>query len=269
MAMLGDPDYKRSYVLTELELGKMSKESILYSYIVIKCKFEFPDSIKYPSIPCYADNETTVYPLKGEAVLTGAEYLLAKSQECIIEIIEIFKVPFKIKIGKKNKCPYDGKVVENYSYKPFEDCINVLQRKRRNYPKGTINNAIYKEIGNSIYGLTVKGMSNKMVFDVKSRKTIRINAGELSNPLIASWTTAFIRSVIGELLQKTYEKGGKIVSVTTDGFITNLENLEKIIIIGDTQNEFSLFKEYKRMRFILSGKDEGLELKKTGKGIIS
>jgi hypothetical protein len=58
------------------------------------------------------------------------------------------------------------------------------------------------------------------------------------------------------------------VSVTTDGFITDIENLEEKIL-KKTQDKFSILKEFKEMREKLSGSDVGLELKHEGKGIIS
>src|SRR5947209_11284219 len=184
MAMLGNPDYSRATVISVEDFLKLTQEEILYSYTIIKRKFDFPSATKYPSIPCYLDETTTVYPLEGECLLTGAEYLLAKTQECNIKIDEVFMVPFSsilIKNGSKN-----GNSFKNYIKKPYFDCIKELQSKRREYEKGTINNALYKEIGNSIYGLVVRGINNKMKFDIKSGKTIRMNSNDLSNPIIAS-----------------------------------------------------------------------------------
>jgi hypothetical protein len=91
----GDPDYNKGVILTEALLAALSEEEILYSYTYIKCKFQFPSEVKYLSIPCYLDETTTVYPLKGEAVLTGAEYLLSQPQKCIIEFEEGYYIPFK------------------------------------------------------------------------------------------------------------------------------------------------------------------------------
>jgi hypothetical protein len=176
MAMLGDPDYQKGRILRESDLNKMPANEILYSYLAIKCRFTFPKNTKYPSIPCYLDNTTTAYVLTGTAILTGAEYLLAKSQGCKILIEEIYYIPFKLLSTKP--------II--YSEKPYEKVIKYLQSKRITYEKGTINNLIYKEIGNSIYGLTVKGMSDKRKFDIKTKTTVRMSSGELSNPIIAS-----------------------------------------------------------------------------------
>lgn len=57
--------------------------------------------------------------------------------------------------------------------------------------------------------------------------------------------------------------GGKVVSVTTDGFITNLPHLE-----GKISTNY-LFSEYKKIREVLSGDDTGLEVKNEGRGILA
>ena len=69
---------------------------------------------------------------------------------------------------------------------------------------------MYKEIGNSIYGSVVRGMGDKRKFDNKTGQTHRLNAHFLTNPLIASWLTAFIRSIIGECLHNIQKLGGKV-----------------------------------------------------------
>ena len=92
--MLGDPDYSKLKMISEEELKNMKKEEILYSYIIISCDFKFPDSVKYPSIGCFIDDTTTVYPLEGKGYLTGSEYLLALDQGCEFTIREIVYIPF-------------------------------------------------------------------------------------------------------------------------------------------------------------------------------
>lgn len=70
-------------------------------------------------------------------------------------------------------------------------------------------------------------MSDKRKFDNKTGNQIRISAHFLSNPILASWITAFIRSIIGECLHTIQSLGGKVVSVTTDGFITDIKDIEE------------------------------------------
>lgn len=250
----GHPEYENGSSLTEEKLNELKIEELLFSYTIIKGTFKFPKTVKYPSIPCHLNETTTVYPLEGSCILTGAEYLLAKNQGAAITVKECYRVPF------------------SQTVKPFDKIIHKIQKLRRDYKKGTISNLFYKEMGNSIYGNIVKGMNDKRKFDIKSNRTIRMDASSLSNPLIASWTTAFIRSIIGECLHgiSILQPAGKVVSVTTDGFITDVPNLEDVLIANSNSNSNSnLLSFYKRMREELSEDNKALEVKTEGKGIIS
>lgn len=246
MAAAGHPNYKRGKIIDVKKLSSLKDRELLYSYIIIYTDFEFKNNVKYPSIPCYIDETTTVYPLKGSGILTGAEYLLAKRQGCKFKVRFIYQIPFDLSIDS-----------------PYKVILKDVQANRKKYPKGDIFNLMYKEIGNSIYGAVVRGMSDKRRFDVKSGKMLRMSGTDLSNPIIASWITGFIRSIIGESLHHISEINGKVISVTTDGFITDVAELEKLVC------KDYLFSEYKKIRKDLSGDDTGYEVKHEGKGIIS
>jgi hypothetical protein len=129
-------------------------------------------------------------------------------------------------------------------------------------------NLLYKEMGNSIYGNVVRGIADKRKFDIKTGRNLRIDSTELSNPILASKTTAFIRSVIGECLHNIDKLGGKVVSVTTDGFITNIKDLENKLL-SLKPSEIPLFTKYREIRETLSGNSTALEIKHSGKGVIS
>jgi hypothetical protein len=72
-----------------------------------------------------------------------------------------------------------------------------------------------------------------------------------------------VRSVIGECLHSIGVQGGKVVSVTTDGFITDIDELE-----GQISNNY-LLQEYKKIRYELSNDNTALEMKSKGLGIIA
>jgi hypothetical protein len=262
MCLLGDPVYHLLKVLvSDKEIKKFlsNSKNIFSNYVIIKAKFEFPKNIKYPSIPCYLDGTTTVYPLKGKSLLTGPEYLLAKKQGCIIDIEYLILIPFSKEVK-------DG--VEIFNNKPFEKIVRELQDARRRYPKGTINNLIYKEIGNSIYGNVVKGMSNKKMFDIKTKTMIPASSNQLSNPILGSYITSLTRCLLGECLHNIAKMGGKVVSSTTDGFITNLESLENKLL-GLPLIDIEILNIFRDIRMDLSGNPEVLEVKQSGKGVIS
>jgi hypothetical protein len=104
------------------------------------------------------------------------------------------------------------------------------------HAKKTFYNYMYKEIGNSIYGQIAMGIGGKNTFDVKTKSYVRINGGVLSSPILASYITGFVRALIGECLNNIHRLGGKVISVTTDGFITDVEDLENKILTLDSSN---------------------------------
>ena len=256
----GHPDYSNGIILNQDELEYLNPHDLIYSYTIIKCSFKFPASVKYPSIPVYVDESSTVYPSEGiGAILTGAEYYLAKVQGCKFKFEEIYTVPYYYQDDLNSSAVY-----------PFKDIIKEIQLKRREHKKGTISNLMYKEIGNSIYGSVVRGMSDKRRYDNKTGQTIRMKAHYLTNPLIASWVTGFIRSIIGEQLHCIQLLNGTVVSVTTDGYITDIADLEyKILNDPLCKGCNYLIKSFKCLRNDLSNDNTALELKQTSNGIIS
>lgn len=290
MSLMGNPDYSKAKFIAPKAIEDFSYEELIFSYIIIKGDFEFPKNTKFPSIPCFIDETTTIYPLKGLCNLTGAEYVCAKEQGCEIAIKEIFFIPFEVakksEAGEAGEAEFENEKLkdhlgveqnmeplfsEKFINKPFFEVIRKLQLERAKHPKGSILNHLFKELANSLYGILVKGISNKMKYDIKMGRTIRMEGNDLSNPILASWVTAFIRSLIGETLHNVNLLGGKVVSVTTDGFLTNLEDLEEKVFKMPTS---FLLKVCKKARAGLTvdsdnPNDKALEIKKEGIGIIT
>lgn len=217
--------------------------------------------------------------------MTGPEYVLAKNQGCLFKVKSIFYIPpttvsttevntttlEQDNENENEKAKAKAKSPEKIELiLPFHNIIKELQGRRNEHPKGTFKNLLYKEIGNTIYGNVVRGMSNKKSFDTMTRQMFRVKGTELSNPILASWTTAFIRSVIGECLHNISRLQGKVVSVTTDGFITDVANLE-LKLLSLPEFDRPLFTKYRELRKDLAGegKEDALEVKKEGKGILS
>lgn len=70
---------------------------------------------------------------------------------------------------------------------------------------------------NSIYGQICMGLNPK-----PQGKQFGFMPSELTNPLVAAYCTGLVRAVLGEQIYHTHNQGGRVVSVTTDGFITDL-----------------------------------------------
>jgi hypothetical protein len=272
MTFLGHPDYNNLIRLAPGMEKLLTIEDLISDYIVMEVKFTFPDNIKYPSIACNVDQDVSAYTLQGHSVITGIEYFLAKQQGCDITLLNGCRIPSqKVTNQEKKEVKGEFDFLDLMTKTPFKEVIKILQSLRREHPKGTIMNYLYKEIGNSIYGLTAMGLSGKSSFDIKTQQPVRIYGGAYTNPLIASYTTAFVRSVISECLNNLELLGGHVISVTTDGFITNIANLEEKLLCLEPDKTV-LFRMYKYLRSRLTNQlsDEALELKQTDtEGILS
>lgn len=267
MACLGNPVYKQlrefkgdSEALSKI-ISEFSDDKLIYNYFLIEAKFLFPEETKFPSIPCFVDQTTTVYPMTGDCFLTGPEFVLAKNQGCKLTLKRVIMIPFE----------RNGEGTLDLVNQPFFTIIDEIQKKRLEHEKGTISNLLFKEMGNSIYGNVVRGMGDKRKYDIKTGKMLRIEPTTLSNPILASWTTAFIRSVIGECLHNLSKLNGRVVSVTTDGFICDVENLEDLLLNSDLLKESDtiLLRVYRDIRSKIVSNPSALELKNMGAGIIS
>jgi hypothetical protein len=95
MLILGTPDYDKARILTAKEFKDLSLRNKIESYTILSVDFEFPYTVKYPSIPCNLDETTTVYPLKGSSLITSLDYLVAMKQGVKFKIKDVYYTPFK------------------------------------------------------------------------------------------------------------------------------------------------------------------------------
>jgi len=134
---------------------------------------------------------------------------------------------------------------------------------------------MYKEIGNSIYGQIAMGIGGKRTFDVKTKSYVKVEGSVLSSPVLASYITGFVRALIGECLNNIQRLGGQVISATTDGFITDIEDLEnKILSLDDDSTKIHLHL-YRYVRGLLTydeltktSDNRGLEVKNVESNLI-
>jgi len=275
MSMMGHPDHSKACWINPG--SDLSKFDFINSYSAVKIKFCLPKEIKYPPFPVTLDKSITVYPSSGITLVTGLEYktgmdILNKNldrlnlspKDYYVEILYGSYIPFKKTYDKETKS-------EALAYSPFFDVIKELQANRRIWKKktgkGSAMERMYKDLGNMLYGKIVCGISNKKVYDSRKLEMKTMIGNDLANPIIGTWITGFVRSLIAELLHEIDLLGGQVVSCTTDGFVCDIENLENKILESFDKKD-SLLSKYRSIRSVLSGVPEALEVKTFVKGIV-
>jgi hypothetical protein len=93
--------------------------------------------------------------------------------------------------------------------------------ERSKHKKGTLNNNLYKLILNSLYERFALGLQKKNYFNSRTGAYEPAQCSGNTNPFIASLTTDFIRAVLSELADELVNQGYSVISMTTDGLITN------------------------------------------------
>jgi hypothetical protein len=130
MASIGMPDWTRmhdSNDLSEFRPGVLG---------IARVRFSFPGRTRFPSLPVVAPNDYgLIYPLEGEAYATASEIAVALRQGATIEVLDGVIVPWL-----DDAC------------RPFMRVIDDLQRHRDQHPKGSLQNEMFKQLANSIYG---------------------------------------------------------------------------------------------------------------------
>jgi len=228
-----------------------------HCYAAFDVTFTFPPTVKYPCIPVHLDETTTIYPKTGRSITTVYELYLAHKLGAELQVHSGFIIPFMFDYNPKG-------LITGYS-KPYGAFLKYLINKRGEYNPSVnpFENLIFKLLAVSTYGQTAMGLNKNTVFDSRTGLTTKTSHGELTNPFIAQATTGFTRAVLSELLNDVLNMGGKVISCTTDGFLTNIADLEEYPFKGE------LAGMYKESRKLLTGSSQLLEVKHTSKGVAS
>lgn len=176
-----------------------------------RIRFRFPATVRFPTLPVRLPNNL-IFPLAGETYATSPEIEVALAFGASIEILSGFVIPM------------------DEVDRPFQEVISDCTRRRGEAKKkgNDLGDRLYKEIANSLYGKVAQGLRKKRVFDSRSAESKELPPSAVTQPFIAGYVTGLIRAALGELMNSV-PKDREIISVTTDGFITNetLENLER------------------------------------------
>ena len=199
LASLRIPDYDKARPTTDL--ADFVPDQLGFARVA----FQFPpETMRFPCLPVIASDERgLVYPLSGEAYVTAPEIALARHMGAEITILDGVVIPW----------------IEN-SPRPFEVVIRELSRRRAKHPAGSLQNEMFKQLGNSLYGKLGQGIKGTTSYNTRDDRQVEIGPSSITNTYLAAHVTGLIRALVSELIASVPIQW-KVISVTTDGFITN------------------------------------------------
>ncbi|WP_113454209.1 hypothetical protein [Escherichia coli] len=188
--------------------------------------FRFPESVPYPSLPVRTDQYGLFFPLSGESWATAPEIELALSLGAEMTIHNGIIVPWICDTSPHN----------SESTSVFLPFVQQVRENRNRHIKGSLEEKFWKEIGNSLYGKLAQGLRAKTAFDTARGLNRSLPPSSVTQPFFAAHVTGFIHAVAGELMN-ALPSDSSVVSVTTDGFLTNCP-LNKINMSGPLSSRF-------------------------------
>ncbi|WP_424832993.1 DNA polymerase [Ruegeria sp.] len=207
MALIGVPDWSSVREIRdthELFSGELVHGDLAFANV----NFEFPDDVRYPVLPVRTENGL-VFPRKGNSSTHVSEIFLAQQLGADIELVD----------GKRIDSRRVGRADGIDAKRPFTGFTHHCIEERAKHPKKTLHNLFWKELVNSTYGKTAQGLRERRIYDLRDAETKPLGPSKITNPVFASFITAFCRGVLGEIMNALPEDVS-IFSVTTDGFLT-------------------------------------------------
>lgn len=208
-------------------------------------EFAFPEDLRFPCLPVRTDHYGLCYPTIGESYCTGSEIEVALSLGAKIKILQ--GVRFDWVTG---------------ATPIFVDFMAIIRANRKKFDKGSFEEKLWKEIGNSLYGKTAQGLVGKTAFDVQKGISSKVPSSPITNPYFASHITGLARAVVSEIIARI-PAHRTVVSVTTDGFLTDA-TLDELDLSGPLSQRF-----LEKLKLIDPSSDSILELKHAAAQILA
>ena len=196
MGVLGKPDWKDIHEIKDVDFWKRVKADDLAFFNI---EFEFPPDTRYPVLPVRTEYGL-IYPLKGTTCCAAPEIVVARNMGAHIKQIYVLLVG------------------QDRTNKPFEAFIADCIEKRNQHADNTLEKQFWKEIVNGTYGKTAQGLRLKRAYNTRSEESKPLPPSKITNAFYASYTTSFVRAVLGEIVNNL-PSNIEVSNITTDGFL--------------------------------------------------
>jgi hypothetical protein len=178
--------------------------------------FTFPEGVAFPSLPIVADN-TLIYPRTSE----GVAGTWACAPEIWLALVLGAEVVCQLGYTARTLTRSDGSRsrVLRHGVKQLIDDRNTAKRV---FGKGSIEEQILKTSVNSIYGKTAQDVAEQRAWNAHEQKMDDVGGSAITSPYHAATATSLVRAQLLATMNQITERAGRVYSVTTDGFITDL-----------------------------------------------
>lgn len=219
MALIDDLDWEAGAIEEVIHERELTLDDVPgpTSPFVGFVSFEFPDDVLHPTLPIVADG-TLVYPRTSEGVagtwVCGPELWLA------------------LKLGAKVFCQigFIGRVLTQEDGSPskslrhgVKQLIDDRNLAKTMYGPGSIEEKTLKTAVNSVYGKTAQDVAEQRAWNAHSQEMDAVGGSGITSPYHAAMTTSLVRAQLLASMNQIVTGGGNVFSVTTDGFITDVQ----------------------------------------------
>jgi hypothetical protein len=190
-------------LLKYLKMDLCDISEVPHYYFSLDFKWD-PDTL-FPSIPCHTD-AGLIYPLTGYTYCTMVELLYALSTGKVSVTITAY-TGFT---SKKDAFTLAG-------------VFKKLTEERKKSVKGTIDERMWKEVSNTLYGKMAQGIKERKVFDITRNESRTLGPSPISCVYYASSCTGLVRAALSAAIDVIGNAGDcEVICATTDGFIAEV-----------------------------------------------
>ena len=187
--------------------------AVLDALTVAAVDFEFPPGTRFPSLPVHDRKHGLIYPLKGSAHAIGPELIVALNQGAHLRVRTGIVIPWLDKVATETDLP-------------FIEFARIINATRESFPKGSIEELMAKEAGNSLYGKAAQAVgnmktvpANQRIFDTRDGASKPLPPSKITSPLLAAYTSGLPRAALSEILGNLPHV--RVLSATTDGWLSD------------------------------------------------
>lgn len=190
-------------LLKYLKMDLCDISDVSHYYFSLDFKWD-PDTL-FPSIPCHTD-AGLIYPLKGYTYCTMPELLYALSTGKVSVTITA----------------YTG-FTSNKNAFTLAGVFKKLTEERKKSVKGTLEERMWKEVSNTLYGKMAQGIKERKVFDITRSESRTLGPSPISCVYYASSCTGLVRAALSAAIDVIGNAGDcEVICATTDGFIAEV-----------------------------------------------